>query len=126
MSDVTPVAHFALVPFNPGDTPQAVLAQADQALARAETEMRIFATPDTASATESEDDHHSWYTRLDAVLTSGDFALFSQPVYACNSAREVLHHKILARIKTLEGSWCLPDALCRGSTGSISAAAWTL
>jgi diguanylate cyclase (GGDEF)-like protein len=103
MSDVSPVAHFALVPFNIGDTPQAVLAQADQALARAETEMRFFASPDTTSATEREEDHHSWYTRLDAVLTHGAFELFSQPVYACNNAQGVQHHKILARIRTEDG-----------------------
>ncbi len=103
MSDVSPVAHFALVPFNIGDTPQAVLAQADQALARAETEMRFFASPDTTLTTEREEDHHSWYTRLDAVLTHGAFELFSQPVYACNNAQGVQHHKILARIRTEEG-----------------------
>ncbi|MEG1210006.1 MAG: LapD/MoxY N-terminal periplasmic domain-containing protein [Leclercia sp.] len=103
MSDVAPVAHFALVPFQVGDTPQAVLTQADQALAMAETEMRIFANLDNSSTPESEEDHHSWYTRLDAVLSNGAFELFSQPVYECNNAHVVLHHKILARIATPEG-----------------------
>ena len=103
MSDVTPVAHFALVPFHVGDKPQTVLMQADQALAMAETEMRFFASPDTASGSESEEDHHSWYTRLDAVLTKGAFELFSQPVYQCNNAHIILHHKVLARIRTQEG-----------------------
>jgi len=103
MSDVSPVAHFALVPFQVGDTPQAVLMQADQALAMAETDMRFFASPETPSASDSEADHHSWYTRLDTVLTHGAFELFSQPVYECNNAHVVLHHKILARIRTPEG-----------------------
>ncbi|MFY9994575.1 MAG: cyclic di-GMP receptor LapD [Leclercia sp.] len=103
MSDVSPVAHFALVPFQVGDTPQAVLMQADQALAMAETDMRFFVSPETPSASDSEADHHSWYTRLDTVLTHGAFELFSQPVYECNNAHVVLHHKILARIRTPEG-----------------------
>ena len=103
MSDVSPIAHFSLVPFHVGDKPQTVLMQADQALAMAETEMRIFASQDTASASDSEEDHHSWYTRLDAVLTNGAFELFSQPVYQCNNAHVVLHHKILARIRTQSG-----------------------
>lgn len=42
MSDVTPVAHFALVPFHVGDKPQTILMQADRALAMAETEMRFL------------------------------------------------------------------------------------
>ncbi|MCU6670410.1 EAL domain-containing protein [Enterobacteriaceae bacterium H4N4] len=103
MSDVSPVAHFALVPFQVGDTPQAVLMQADQALAMAETEMRFFASPETPSASDSEADLHSWHTRLDTVLTHEAFELFSQPVYQCNNAHVVLHHKILARIRTPEG-----------------------
>lgn len=103
MSDVTPVAHFALVPFHVGDKPQTILMQADQALAMAETEMRFFASTDMTVTDDSEEDHHSWYTRLDAVLTDGAFELFSQPVYECNNAHVVLHHKVLARIRTPEG-----------------------
>ena len=68
----------------------------------AETEMRFFANMETATE-DSEEDHHSWYTRLDAVLTDGAFELFSQPVYECNNAHVVLHHKVLARIRTPEG-----------------------
>jgi diguanylate cyclase (GGDEF)-like protein len=103
MSDVTPVAHFSVVPFHVGDKPQNVLMQADQALAMAETQMRFFAGQESVCVSESEEDHHSWYTRLDAVLSDGAFELFSQPVYECNNAHVVLHHKVLARIRTLEG-----------------------
>ncbi|MGK9172014.1 EAL domain-containing protein [Yokenella regensburgei] len=103
MSDVSPVAHFSIVPFQVGDKPQTLLMQADQALAMAETEMRVFASQETASVSDNEEDHHSWFTRLDKVLTDGAFELFSQPVYQCSNTQSVLHHKILARIRTQEG-----------------------
>ncbi|MDU2940523.1 MAG: EAL domain-containing protein [Enterobacteriaceae bacterium] len=107
MSDVTPVAHFAQVPFHYGDTPQAVLSQADQVLAMAETEMRYFAThsgdPLATADAEPEDDHHVWHTRLTSVLQNESFELFAQPVYECNHQHIAIHHKILARIKTPDG-----------------------
>lgn len=107
LSDVSPVAHFAQVPYHFGDTPQAVLAQADQALAMAETEMRYFAThsgePLAGAEAEAEDDHHVWHNRLTAVLQNESFALFSQPVFECNQQHVPLHHKILARIKLPDG-----------------------
>lgn len=101
LSDVTPVAHFAQIPFHAGDTPQAVLSQADQALAMAETQMRYFAAHNADA--EPEDDHHIWHTRLTSVLQNESFELFSQPVYECNHQRIVIHHKILARIKMPDG-----------------------
>jgi len=103
MSDVTPVAHFSQVPFSVGDNPQAVLRQADQALAMAETEMSFFADTQTPQATDNDDDHHHWLTRLENVLTQEAFELFSQPVYECNDKNIILHQKILARIKTPDG-----------------------
>lgn len=103
MSDVTPVAHFSQVSFNVGDTPQALLRQADQALAMAETEMHFFADAQVTQATENDDDHHHWHTRLEEVLAKEAFALFSQPVYECNNKNIILHQKILARIKTPDG-----------------------
>lgn len=102
MSDVSPVAHLAQVTFQSGDSSQAVLRQADQALAEAETRMRFFASPVMAQPA-ADDDRHSWYARLTSVLDAESFELFSQPVFECNSQRVVLHHKILARIKTTEG-----------------------
>ncbi|MTD40768.1 EAL domain-containing protein [Erwinia sp. CPCC 100877] len=103
ISDVSPVAHLAQTTFHPGDTPQAVLRQVDQALAEAETRMRFFATPSAAPAADADDDRHSWLSRLSSVLDAESFELFSQPVFGCDNPREVLHHKILARIKTGEG-----------------------
>ena len=104
LSDITPVAHFAQVPFHYGDTPQAVLSQADQALAMAETEMRYFTTQrGEPLGKEREEGHHVWHTRLTSVLQNEAFELFSQPVYECNHHHIIIHHKILARIKTPEG-----------------------
>ncbi|QCT20335.1 EAL domain-containing protein [Jejubacter calystegiae] len=103
ISDVSPVAHLAQVTFQSGDASQAVLRQADQSLAEAETRMRFFANPVVAQVTDVDGDRHSWFARLTAVLDAESFELFSQPVFECNNQRVVLHHKILARIKTAEG-----------------------
>ncbi|MEO3992053.1 cyclic di-GMP receptor LapD [Pseudocitrobacter cyperus] len=103
MSDVTPVAHFSQLAFSVGDTASAVLLQADQALAMAETEMSFFADIQATQETENDDDHHRWHTRLETVLHNNAFELFSQPVYQCNNKNIILHQKILARIKTEEG-----------------------
>ncbi|MBL7635767.1 MULTISPECIES: cyclic di-GMP receptor LapD [Atlantibacter] len=103
LSDVAPVAHFAQADFYSGDTPQTVLIRADNLLAMAETEMSYFASQSRALTVVSGDDHHTWYNRLAAVMQSESFALYSQPVYQCNSQQVVLHHKILARIKTEKG-----------------------
>lgn len=97
MSDVAPVAYFTQVIFHRGDTPQNVLAQADQALAMAESDN--FASPITTREAKSEDDNHRWLTRLEAVLNAENFILFSQPVFACNNPQHILHRKVLARIK---------------------------
>lgn len=103
LSDVNPVAHFASVGFHSGETPQAVLMKADQALAAAETEMRYFAVPSTQQTSDSDDSAHIWYTRLSSVLKTESFSLFSQPVYACNDKHQVLHHKMLARLRLDDG-----------------------
>lgn len=103
MSDVTPVAHFSQVAFTVGDTPQAVLLQADQALAMAETEMRFFANIQMSGNVENDDDRHRWHHRLEQVLQNDAFELFSQPVYQCDRKNIILHQKILARIKAEDG-----------------------
>jgi len=101
--DISPLAHIAQVIFNTGDTPHAVLFKADQALAMAQTEMSFFASSQIAQKVENDDDLYRWRNRLENTLDKKDFLLFSQPVYQCNDNKVVLHHKILARIKTEEG-----------------------
>ncbi|CAI8794825.1 EAL domain-containing protein [Kosakonia quasisacchari] len=102
MSDRSPLAYFASVAFQPGDTPQNIMAQADQALTAAETNIHYALHPGVNLAGD-HDDHHRWLTRLENVLLTENFVLFAQPVVTCDSSRQVLHHKILARIKTEEG-----------------------
>jgi len=103
MGDISPIAHFTQVAFHRGDTAQNVLAQADQALAMAETNMHYFANPLSATVVNPDDDHHRWLTRLEAVLIAEKFILFSQPVFECNDSQYLLHQKVLARIKTENG-----------------------
>jgi EAL domain-containing protein (putative c-di-GMP-specific phosphodiesterase class I)/GGDEF domain-containing protein len=103
MSDVDPVANFAKVAFKKGDTPQTLLTHADRALMSVETGRQDFVVSDGAPATSGEDDHHRWFTRLAAVLHAEVFELFWQPVFECGEQHHVLHHKILARIRTEDG-----------------------
>lgn len=103
MSDRSPLAYFASLTFQPGDTLQNIMAQADQALTAAETNAHYVLQPGVNPAAGSHDDHHRWLTRLENVLQAENFVLFGQPVVTCDSTRQVLHHKILARIKTEEG-----------------------
>lgn len=103
MSDRSPLAYFASLTFQPGDTLQNIMAQADQALTAAETNAHYVLQPGVNPAAGSHDDHHRWLTRLENVLQAENFVLFGQPVVTCDSSRQVLHHKILARIKTEEG-----------------------
>lgn len=103
MSDRSPLAYFASLTFQPGDTLQNIMAQADQALTAAETNAHYVLQPGVNPAAGSHDDHHHWLTRLENVLQAENFVLFGQPVVTCDSTRQVLHHKILARIKTEEG-----------------------
>ncbi|MCS3434397.1 LapD/MoxY N-terminal periplasmic domain-containing protein [Klebsiella sp. BIGb0407] len=103
MGDITPLAHIAQVIFNTGDTPNVVLFKADQALAMAQTEMSFFASSQISQKVENDDDLYRWRNRLESTLENNGFQLFSQPVYQCNDNKVILHHKILARIKTEEG-----------------------
>lgn len=103
MSNRSPLAYFASLTFQPGDTLQNIMAQADQALTAAETNAHYVLQPGVNPAAGSHDDHHRWLTRLENVLQAENFVLFGQPVVTCDSTRQVLHHKILARIKTEEG-----------------------
>ncbi|EJB8472300.1 EAL domain-containing protein [Citrobacter freundii] len=103
MSDVTPVAHMSHITFNVGDTPQAVMLQADLALTRAENAMGLVVNNQTSLAVENDDDRYHWRQRLETVLENNAFMLFSQPVFQCNDKKRILHHKILARIATEDG-----------------------
>lgn len=92
-----PLAHFTQVVFHTGEAPQAVLEQADRALAAARTDMRYFTS--LATSADEQDDSQRWFTLLENTLSAENFILFAQPVVECGNTQQVLHRKILARIK---------------------------
>ncbi|WBM71400.1 EAL domain-containing protein [Buttiauxella sp. WJP83] len=104
MSDISPVAHTGMVPFNSGDTPQSLLVQADRVLVEAETrtthQTNDLPVPDSA-ATE---DQHLWFTRLDNALSNGQFQLFFQPVVDCKNPKNIIHYKVLSRMLDEDGN----------------------
>lgn len=102
-SDKTAVAHFAHVIFQTGDSPQAILSQADNALTMAENKIRYSTNPLLSENSYGEENRHQWLIKLENVLKAENFLLFIQPVFACNDIRRILHYKVLARIKEENG-----------------------
>jgi EAL domain-containing protein (putative c-di-GMP-specific phosphodiesterase class I) len=103
-SDVTPVAYIGLAPFNHGDSPQALLTLADQALAQAEGQGdSSWVCLDHSAAASVGDDHHAWHTLLDQALTHQRFELYFQPVVASQDPQLVLHYKVLSRLQDDDG-----------------------
>lgn len=99
VSDISPGAHFTRVEFHSGDTLQQVLALADQGLAQAESNMQYSASPLNFADANKEEDHQLWRARLEEIINAENFILFSQPVFSCNNPLNILHLKVLARIK---------------------------
>ncbi|RON04015.1 hypothetical protein BK659_22315 [Pseudomonas brassicacearum] len=103
-TDVTSVASIGLAPFAHGDTPQAVLGLADQALSQAEAEGESnWACLDHNAAAIVGDDHHAWHTLLDQALSQQRFELYFQPVVASQDTQRVLHYKVLSRLLDEQG-----------------------
>ncbi|MDH0733765.1 EAL domain-containing protein [Pseudomonas sichuanensis] len=103
-SDVAPVACIGLVSFDPGDEPQALLTQADEALARAESQ----ATPswiclEQGPATQALGSQQAWHNRLDQALSKGQFELYFQPVVDCQAPQRILHFKVTSRLQDGQG-----------------------
>ena len=98
-TDVASVASIGLAPFAHGDSPQAVLGLADQALAQAESQTDThWVCLDRSALAGVGDDHHTWHTLLDQALTQRRFKLYFQPVVASQDTQLVLHHKVLTRL----------------------------
>jgi diguanylate cyclase (GGDEF)-like protein len=98
-TDVASVASIGLAPFAHGDSPQAVLGLADQALAQAESQTDThWVCLDRSALAGVGDDHHTWHTLLDQALTQRRFKLYFQPVLASQDTQLVLHHKVLTRL----------------------------
>lgn len=103
-SDVTPVAYIGLAPYSPGDSPQALLGLADQALSQAESEGdRSWSCIEYGAAVSLGDDHHAWNNLLDQALTQRRFQLFFQPVVDSRNPQRVLHYKVLSRLLDEQG-----------------------
>lgn len=103
-TDVISVASIGLAPFAHGDTPQAVIGLADQALAQAEGQgdCTWVCLDHSASASVGED-HHAWHTLLDQALSQRRLELYFQPVVASQDTTLVLHHKVLSRLIDEQG-----------------------
>ena len=98
-TDVASVASLGLAPFVHGDSPQAVIGLADQALAQAETQGEpSWACLDHSASSRVADDHHAWHNLLDQALTNRGLKLYFQPVVASQDPQLVLHYKVLSRL----------------------------
>ncbi|EJN20382.1 diguanylate cyclase (GGDEF) domain-containing protein [Pseudomonas sp. GM78] len=103
-TDVASVASIGLAPFAHGDSPQAVLGLADQALAQAQSQGEpSWACLDQGASTRVGDDHHAWHNLLDQAMTQRRFELFFQPVVAAQDTQLVLHYKVLSRLIDADG-----------------------
>lgn len=103
-SDINPVACIGLAPFSPGDSPQALLKLADEALARAENQPTPgWVCLEQGVAAVAADSQHAWHERLDQAFINGHFELFFQPVMECASSQRVLHHKVISRLRDGQG-----------------------
>ncbi|MFK8333317.1 cyclic di-GMP receptor LapD [Pseudomonas sp. BJa5] len=103
-TDVTPVACIGMAPYSPGDAPQALLKLADEALARAESQVEPgWVCLEQGTAPQAGDTHHAWHTLLDEALQQGRFQLFFQPVVACDAPEQVLHYKVISRVLDANG-----------------------
>ncbi|KAB0493608.1 cyclic di-GMP receptor LapD [Pseudomonas vancouverensis] len=98
-TDVATVAAIGLAPFVHGDTPQTVLALADQALAQAEGQADVnWVCLDREAITHVGDDHHAWHDLLEQALVNRQFKLHFQAVVATQDTSLVLHYKVLSRL----------------------------
>ncbi|MBT2341013.1 MULTISPECIES: cyclic di-GMP receptor LapD [Pseudomonas] len=103
-TDVASVASIGLAPFVHGDSPQAVLQLADQALAQAESQGEpSWACLDHSAVASVGDDHHAWHTLLEQALSQQRFELYFQPVVAAQDTQVVLHYKVLSRLLDEQG-----------------------
>ncbi|WP_085723425.1 cyclic di-GMP receptor LapD [Pseudomonas sp. R37(2017)] len=102
-SDCMPVAHLGVVAYHPGEPVGNVLLRLDQALTESwqhlERPWVYLGHRDTAP----NHSQHDWRTWIDDALTEGKMQLYFQPVVQCADTRQVLHHKVLARLLDPQG-----------------------
>ncbi|KAA8995705.1 EAL domain-containing protein [Affinibrenneria salicis] len=103
--DVSPVVRTGIVAFRVGDTPHALMVEADRALTSAETQTGHQAGGEVwREQPHIAEDRHLWFNRLDPALEHDQFQLFFQPVVNCQHPQQILHHKVLARIVDENGN----------------------
>ncbi|MNK91079.1 RNase E specificity factor CsrD [compost metagenome] len=102
-SDCMPVAHLGVVAYHPGEPISTVLLRLDQAVTESrqhpERPWVYLSHRDTAP----NHSQHDWRTWIDDALTEGKMQLYFQPVVQCADTRQVLHHKVLARLLDPQG-----------------------
>ncbi|MGH8355822.1 MAG: EAL domain-containing protein, partial [Pseudomonas sp.] len=104
-SDVLPVAHLGVAPFSPGDSPQALLGLADEALTQAASQGEsAWVCLEQRAAPSIGEERHAWHALLDRALQQGRLRLFFQPVVDSREPARVLHHKVLSRLLDEQGA----------------------
>lgn len=102
-SDCTPVAHLGIVAYHPGEPASDVLMRLDHALTQARQRSDRPWVLLGHHETVPNQPQHDWRAWLDDALTQGKLQLYFQPVVQCADPRQVLHHKVLARLIDPQG-----------------------
>lgn len=98
-SDLAPIATLGVVSYVAGDTPQAVLGLADQALAQADAHTEhCWVCIEQGEGLAVSEDHHAWHSLLEKALSQRRFELYFQPVVAAQNPAMVLHYKVMSRL----------------------------
>ncbi|WP_223536578.1 cyclic di-GMP receptor LapD [Pseudomonas sp. GL-B-16] len=102
-SDCMPVAHLGVVAYHPGEPISTVLLRLDQALTESRQHPERPWVHLSHRDTAPNHSQHDWRTWIDDALTHGKMQLYFQPVVQCADTRQVLHHKVLARLLDPQG-----------------------
>ncbi|BAN50031.1 cyclic di-GMP receptor LapD [Metapseudomonas resinovorans] len=103
-ADSLPVAHMGLAHFSPGDDMADLLRLADEALAKAESQGdRAWATLAGGAVPNVGEERHAWHQLLDQALRQRQFQLYFQPVVDSHQRDQVLHYKVLSRLRDERG-----------------------
>ncbi len=102
-SDCTPVAHLGVVAYRPGEPISNVLLRLDKALTESRQHPERPWVHLSHRDTAPNHSQHDWRTWIDDALTHGKMQLYFQPVVQCADTRQVLHHKMLARLLDPQG-----------------------
>jgi diguanylate cyclase (GGDEF)-like protein len=102
-SDCMPVAHLGVVAYRPGEPIGNVFLRLDQALSESRQHLErpwVYLGHRDTVPNHSQPD---WRTWIDDALIEGKMQLYFQPVVQCADSRQVLHHKVLARLLDPQG-----------------------